>query len=281
MKCYYYLELYFTHVRIVGKGEVANKISSLLSSLGYIITGEKPNLYIVIGEIERALKFANKKVGLIFVSEDGEYIIPLKGESKGVSFISSIIADLLDSNLITTSRFSQKGLLSVDEFAWINALFTRNKEKVKELNKKLLERKRLYIYADGIPLITPEEYVKTETQSEADIIIGEGKCDKVILKPIKIIVGLYYTVKIPVEVLLYSIKVTLRSLFINENRVDVILTPANDNNIKQISRLLNAEHKVIDADTCEDMLYSYGGSILLKSARRAYGVTSCLAGLYL
>jgi len=274
--------LYFTLVKIVGKGEVADKISSLLSSLGYITSNEKSNLYIVVGEIEKALKFANRKpVGLIFVSEDGEYVIPLKGESKGVSFISSIIADLLNANLISTSKFSQQGLHSVEEFAWINALFTRDKDKIKELNRKLLERKRLYIYADGMPLVTPEEYVKIEVPCEADIVIGEGKCGEVVLKPIKMIVGLHYIEKIPTEVLLYSIKMTMKSLFINENRVDVILTPVNDNSIKQISKILNSEHKVIYADTCEDMLYSYGGRILLKSTRRAYGVFSCLAGLYL
>jgi len=38
---YYYLGLYFTRVKIMGEGEVANKISSLLSSLGYIISNEK------------------------------------------------------------------------------------------------------------------------------------------------------------------------------------------------------------------------------------------------
>lgn len=272
--------MYFTRVKIIGKRELANKISSLLTSLGYIVD-EKPNLYIVIGEIEKALKFANKKAGLIFVSEDGEYVIPLKGESKGVSFISSIIADLINSNLITTSKFSQLGLHSVEEFAWMNALFTRNKEKVKELNRKLLEKKRLYIYSDGIPIITPDEYIKIQTRCEADIVIGEGECGKVVLKPIKMIVGLHYIEKVPAEVLLYSIKMTMKSLFINENRVDVILTPVNDSGIKQISTLLNAEHKVLEAETCEDMLYNYGGKILLKNARRAYGITTCLAGLYL
>ena len=273
--------MYFTRVKLIGRGEVADKISSLLSSLGFIITNEKPNLYIVVGEIEKALKFADKKAGLVFVSEDEEYVIPLKGESKGVSFISSIIADLLNANLVTTSKFSQKGLHSVEEFAWINALFSKDKSKIKQLNKKLLERGRLYIYSDGVPLIIPEEYIKTEKQCEADIVIGEGKCSEVVLKPIKMIVGLYYTGKVPAGVLLYSIKMTLRSLFINENRVDVILTPIADNNIKQVSRMLNTEHKVINADSCEDMLYNYGGRILLKSAKRAYEVYSCLAGLYL
>jgi len=196
---------------------------------------KKSNSYIIARETEKALKFANKKAGLIFVPEDGEYVIPLKGESKGISFISSIFADLLNSNLITRSKFSQQGLHSVQEFARINALFTRNKEKVKELSKKLLERKRLYIYSDGTPLITPEEYVRAQTQCEADIVIGEGKCGEVVLKPIKMIIGLYYIERVPAGVLLYSIKITMKSLFINENRVDDILTPVNDNSIKQIS----------------------------------------------
>ncbi|BAK54756.1 hypothetical protein [Sulfurisphaera tokodaii] len=273
--------MYFTRVRVIGEGEIAKNISSLLSSLGYELSSGKPNLYIIVGEMERALKFVNRKAGVIFVSEDGEYVIPLKRESKGVSFIASIISDLLNANLISTSKFSQLGLYSVEEFSWVNALYTRNKEEVKKANKKLLDKKKLYVYSDGVSLMLPEGYIRVQTPCEADIIIGEGKCNGVLLKPIKMIVGLYYIEKIPFEVLLYSVKLTMKSLYVNENRVDVILTPVNDRNVKELSRLLNAEYMVINADSCEEMLYSYGGRILLKEVNRAYGVISCLAGLYL
>ncbi|BFH72596.1 hypothetical protein SJAV_05400 [Sulfurisphaera javensis] len=273
--------MYFTRVRVLGEGEIAKKISSILSTLGYELKPEKPNLYIIVGEIERALRFSNKKSGLIFVSEDGEYVIPLKGESKGVSFIASIIADTLNSNLITTSKFSQLGLYSVEEFSWLNALFTRHKEEIRQLNNKLIEKRKLYVYTDGLKLVFPEGYIKVETPCEADLIIGEGKCNGLVLKPIKIIVGLHYIERVPFEVLLYSIKLTMKSLYINENRVDVIVTPVNDRNVKEVSNLLNAEHVVINAETCEDMLYNYGGKILLKEVQRAYGVITCLAGLFL
>lgn len=273
--------MYFSQVKIIGKCDIAKRVSEFLSSLGYNISPEKPNLYIVVGEMEKALEFIKKKAGVILISCDGEYVIPLKGESKGVSFIASIISDFLSSNLILTSKFSQIGLYSVEEFAWINALYPNDRKKVVELNRKLLEKKRLYIYTNGTPIITSEEFIKVEAPCEADIIIGEGNCKGVIFKPMKMIVGLHYIEKIPQEVLLYSIKMTMKSIFVNENRVDVIVTPVNDRVIRDISKLLNAEYRIINADTCEGMLYNYGGKILLKSAKRSYGVFSCLASLYL
>ncbi|WP_156303706.1 hypothetical protein [Sulfuracidifex tepidarius] len=84
-----------------------------MDDLGYLITyPTKANVIIVIGSTETAIKYFNKLNRrknriLISISEDGSYVIPLIGETRGGSLLGSMISDLLGAELVLTSFFSQ------------------------------------------------------------------------------------------------------------------------------------------------------------------------------
>ncbi|TRM84954.1 hypothetical protein DJ526_11640 [Sulfolobus sp. A20-N-G8] len=64
-----------------------------------------------------------------------------------------------------------------------------------------------------------------KTKEEADVIISNNNLNdsqKLILKPFKIYVGINYIPSIPFEVLVYSVKMTLKSLYLMSNRIDYI-----------------------------------------------------------
>ncbi len=266
-------KLYYNKIRVIGNSSLADRIIKLLNEIGYFIVNESENLRVVVGPLSRAIKFANKPV--ILVTENGEYVIPVNREESGVSLIASLISDMIGGNLILTSKMAEKGVYSVQEFSWVNGLYWTNSEKVKELNKKILKSSKLTVYYDK-KIILPEGYSSVEKPCSADIVVGDYDCNSLVLKPYKVVMGLKYYSTIPPEVILYSIRLTLKSIYILNDRVDVIVSPVKDRNIINISTLLGAELFTIYGDTCESMLLQYGGKILLKGVKRAFGLETCL-----
>ena len=277
---YEYYELYFTRVKVIGKSEVAERIRDGLSSLGYFVVDKGENLRVVVGPISKAVKLADSKP-VISVSDDGEYVIPVNKLESGVSFVASIIADMINGVLILTSKTSEKGLYSVQEFSWVNGLYWVRKEGIREVNKKLVERGRVSVYSPSNSIFLPEGYERVDFPCNADIVIGENSCKSLTLLPYKVIVGLKFVQPIPLEVILYSIKLTLKSLYLNENRVDVIVTSSKNESINILGKIMGAEVVTIQGDTCESLLLSYGGKIILKGVKRAYGLETCLGVLRL
>ncbi|BCU69315.1 hypothetical protein [Stygiolobus caldivivus] len=273
--------MYFTKVRVIGVSGTAEKIREGLESLGYYITERGENLRVVVGPISKAVKYVNSKP-VISVSEDGEYIIPLTGIESGVSFVASVISDIIGGSLILTSKTSEKGLYSVQEFSWINGLYWLRRDGIKEVNRKLVERGSLLVYSSGFDnFILPEGYERADFPCDADIVIGENSCKGLTLMPYKVIVGLKFIQPIPVEVILYSIKLTLKSLYLNERRVDVIVTGVRNSTIGSLGKIMGSEVSVIEGDTCESLLLNYGGKTVLRGVKRAYGLETCLGVLRL
>jgi cobalt-precorrin 5A hydrolase len=271
--------LYFSKIKVIGNSSVAEKIRDFLSQLGYYVVDDDEEVRVVVGSLSRGLKYINNKP-VIVVSPSGNYVIPLHKEGK-VSFLASIIADLMDSTLVLTSKFAEMGLYSVQEFSWINGLYWKKYEKVKEVNKKLLEKGRVSVYVDDHVkrYYVPKEggYVISEYPCDADIIIGgDGSCSALYLYPYKVVVGLKYISPMPLEVILYSIKLTLKSIYLNENRLDVIVSSIGDRRLLELAKLFNAEVVKVSGDTCESLLLQYGGKIILKGVKRAFGLETCL-----
>ena len=272
--------MYFSKIKVIGNSSIAERIRDFLSQLGYYIVDDYEEVKVVVGPLSRGLKYVDKKP-VIVVSPSGNYVIPIYKENK-VSFLASIIADLLDSSLVLTSKYAEMGLYSVQEFSWINGLYWKVPEKVKEVNKKLLEKGRVSVYVNDDrkrKYYIPKEggYNVSEYPCNADIVIGdEGNCNALYLYPYRVIIGLKYISPIPLEVILYSIKLTLKSIYLNENRLDVIVSSVSDRRLSELAKLFNADVVRLDGDTCESLLLQYGGKIILKGVKRAYGLETCL-----
>lgn len=285
--------MYVSRIKIIAESsnELAKKVRNSLDELGYFIVDNKEEVQVYFYPIEeiiyRVKKFSTKTPVIIGVTDDGSYVIPLFKEKCGGSFIAGMIADLLGSQLILTSRTSQQGVYSIQEFAWINGLEIINGEKIDELEKKLLNSGKLKVYSN-IDIHTVEGYELTRKEEDADIIIKtdteeedkEIDDKKIIMKPLSLVIALSYSKDIPKEAIYYSIISTLKSINILRSTVNFIITSESKNGDKKIQDVAKSFNSTViyvkEKQPCEPSLDFVNARVILKKTKRAYGVLTCL-----
>jgi cobalt-precorrin 5A hydrolase len=285
--------LYVSRIKIIAESsnELAKKVRNSLDELGYFIVDNKEEVQVYFYPIEeiiyRVKKFSTKTPVIIGVTDDGSYVIPLFKEKCGGSFISGMIADLLGSQLILTSRTSQLGVYSIQEFAWINGLEIINGEKIDELEKKLLNSGKLKVYSN-IDIHTVEGYELTRKEEDADIIIKTDTEEedkeignkKIIMKPLSLVIALSYSKDTPKEAIYYSIISTLKSINILRSTVNFIITSESKNGDKKIQDIAKSFNSTViyvkEKQPCEPSLDFVNARVILKKTKRAYGVLTCL-----
>ncbi|BBG24587.1 hypothetical protein IC006_1916 [Sulfuracidifex tepidarius] len=285
------------------KGSATFKsVFEIMDDLGYLITyPTKANVIIVIGSTETAIKYFNKLNRrknriLISISEDGSYVIPLIGETRGGSLLGSMISDLLGAELVLTSFFSQNVISTLDEFLWVNGLKIINPETKSAVNRTLREEKKVRILVDCkcMELKINDGFEIVKELDKADIIvtkdyekyIGTGKA---ILKPREILFPIWFTNSTPLETIIYSIFTTMKSAFLFEKRVDKLFVPQHTNMkfLDGITHVLRTDVCKLDVEMyttdendymelCSHILSRNGGKLLLKPKKRAMGVITCL-----
>ena len=285
--------MYVSRIKIIAESsnELAMKVRNSLDELGYFIVDNKEEVQVYFYPIEeiiyRVKKFSTKTPVIIGVTDDGSYVIPLFKEKCGGSFIAGMIADLLGSQLILTSRTSQQGVYSIQEFAWINGLEIINREKIDELEKKLLNSGKLKVYSN-IDIHTVEGYELTRKEEDADIIIKtdteeedkEIDDKKIIMKPLSLVIALSYSKDTPKEAIYYSIISTLKSINILRSNVNFIITSESKNGDKKIQDIAKSFNSTViyvkEKQPCEPSLDFVNARVILKKTKRAYGVLTCL-----
>jgi cobalt-precorrin 5A hydrolase len=285
--------LYVSRIKIIAESsnELAKKVRNSLDELGYFIVDNKEEVQVYFYPIEeiiyRVKKFSTKTPVIIGVTDDGSYVIPLFKEKCGGSFIAGMIADLLGSQLILTSRTSQQGVYSIQEFAWINGLEIINGEKIDELEKKLLNSGKLKVYSN-IDIHTVEGYELTRKEEDADIIIKTDTEEedkeigdkKIIMKPLSLVIALSYSKDTPKEAIYYSIISTLKSINILRSTVNFIITSESKNGDKKIQDIAKSFNSTViyvkEKQPCEPSLDFVNARVILKKTKRAYGVLTCL-----
>jgi len=285
--------LYVSRIKIIAESsnELAKKVRNSLDELGYFIVDNKEEVQVYFYPIEeiiyRVKKFSTKTPVIIGVTDDGSYVIPLFKEKCGGSFIAGMIADLLGSQLILTSRTSQQGVYSIQEFAWINGLEIINREKIDELEKKLLNSGKLKVYSN-IDIHTVEGYELTRKEEDADIIIKTDTEEedkeigdkKIIMKPLSLVIALSYSKDTPKEAIYYSIISTLKSINILRSTVNFIITSESKNGDKKIQDVAKSFNSTViyvkEKQPCEPSLDFVNARVILKKTKRAYGVLTCL-----
>ncbi|BCS91787.1 MAG: cobalt-precorrin 5A hydrolase [Metallosphaera javensis (ex Sakai et al. 2022)] len=302
--------MYVSKIKIVSDpgNDLARTLSKRLEELGYYIVHENPEIYvffyplgITVRKIQGLIRDKATDPVVISVTDDGSYVIPVIKEHRGGSILGGIIADLMGSQLILTSRTSQMGIYSVEEFAWINGLEIDSKV-ADLLNFKLVKNGKLKFYLeDKLDLKPVEGFEPTDRLENADFVIGEECAELPTLRPIRLAMGLGYTTNAPVEVLYFSAVSTMKSIHIHERRLDFIAVPElkrGDEKIKKIGNMLGASIIYVPLDqirgrnqstpsrvarerfgvegVCEPSLEALGTKIVLKRTKRAYGVVTCL-----
>jgi cobalt-precorrin 5A hydrolase len=285
--------LYVSRIKIIAESsnELAKKVRNSLDELGYFIVDNKEEVQVYFYPIEeiiyRVKKFSTKTPVIIGVTDDGSYVIPLFKEKCGGSFIAGMIADLLGSQLILTSRTSQQGVYSIQEFAWINGLEIINGEKIDELEKKLLTSGKLKVYSN-IDIHSVEGYELTRKEEDADIIIKTDTEEedkeigdkKIIMKPLSLVIALSYSKDTPKEAIYYSIISTLKSINILRSTVNFIITSESKNGDKKIQDIAKSFNSTViyvkEKQPCEPSLDFVNARVILKKTKRAYGVLTCL-----
>ncbi|WP_373468504.1 cobalamin biosynthesis protein CbiG [Acidianus infernus] len=286
--------MYVSRIKIIAESsnELAKRVRNSLDELGYFIVDSKEEVQVYFYPIEeiiyRVKKFSTKTPVIIGVTDDGSYVIPLFKEKCGGSFIAGIIADLLGSQLVLTSRTSQQGVYSIQEFAWVNGLEIINREKIDELEKKLLNSGKLKVYSNNIDIHIVEGYELTRKEEDADIIIktdteeeDEEIDDKrIIMKPLSLVIGLSYSKDTPKEAIYYSIISTLKSINILRSTVNFIITSESKNGDKKIQDIAKSFNSTViyvkEKQPCEPSLDFVNARVILKKTKRAYGVLTCL-----
>ncbi|WWQ59882.1 cobalamin biosynthesis protein CbiG [Sulfolobus tengchongensis] len=278
------------------------QIRNLFNELGYPIVNYEPDIIISVNSINYTIrkyfrKFHNKII--INVVQDGSSVIPLTKEHLGGSLLASFLADSLGSNLILTTPTGVKGLYSVEEFSWLNGLSISNYNYkiASSLNRKLVKDGKINIYVDSYEghYTVYEGYNVVKDERDADLILTNAANSSYIIKsyntinnnfiliPAGIYVGLRYLESTPLEVLVYSIKMTLKSLYILNNRVDYIVVPQylrNDKKLDQLAKYYSSSivyvNEAEDFYSCNTLLEKIGVKVLLREVKRAFGVMTCL-----
>lgn len=275
---------------------LVKQIKGLFDEIGFYITEDNPDVIISVNSINYTImkyysKFRDKII--INVTADGSSVIPITKENLGGSFIAGFLADVIGSNLILTTTTSLKGLYSVEEFSWLNGLTILNYDPkfAKAINNKLVKNGNINVYANDNDnkYIMYEGYNIVKEESNADIIITDTdnfrnfSHDKLILSPAGIYIGLRYMPSTPLEVLIYTIKMTLKSIYILNNRVDYIVVPNTlqyDRKVQELVRYYSSTVIYVDdsdyEQSCNTLLNKLGVRILLKESKRAFGTFTCL-----
>ncbi|WP_231961248.1 MULTISPECIES: cobalamin biosynthesis protein CbiG [Sulfolobaceae] len=225
--------MYVSRILVEGSNkELVRQLKELFNELGYFIVEKEPDVIISVGSIYRTLnKYYTKYKDIIIinVTEDGNNVIPISRELSGGSFIGGIVADSLGANLTLTSSTSIRGLYSIQEFSWLNGfnIIKKYNKLLNYINHKLIKNGVINIYSEisSLKYVLYDGYTAVKTKEEADVIISNNNLNdsqKLILKPFKIYVGIKYIPSIPFEVLVYSVKMTLKSLYLMSNRIDYI-----------------------------------------------------------
>ncbi|MCY0883154.1 MAG: cobalamin biosynthesis protein CbiG [Acidianus infernus] len=286
--------MYVSRIKIIAESsnKLAKRVRNSLDELGYFIVDSKEEVQVYFYPIEeiiyRVKKFSTKTPVIIGVTDDGSYVIPLFKEKCGGSFIAGIIADLLGSQLVLTSRTSQQGIYSIQEFAWVNGLEIINREKIDELEKKLLNSGKLKVYPNNIDIHTVEGYELARKEEDADIIIKtdteeedkEIDDKRIIMKPLSLVIALSYSKDTPKEAIYYSIISTLKSINILRSTVNFIITSESKNGDKKIQDIAKSFNSTViyvkEKQPCEPSLDFVNARVILKKTKRAYGVLTCL-----
>ena len=297
--------LYVSKIKILA--DVDNKLAHVLKTsmeeLGYINVTDNPEIYIMFLPLEEAIKevasswiSGGHRSVMIDVTNDGNYVIPILNETRGGSIIGGLVADLMGAQLILTSRTAQLGLASIYEFAWINGLEVISYDDIDELDKRLISKGKLSVFLDvEMPLRLLDGYHQVSSPKEADIVIGDPETDGVNMRPLDITVGLVHDSGVPEEVIYFSVTNTLKSLNLNERRINFVVVPGLDKNRDtrgSLGRKLGASTIFVEdpevlgsankvegyskTTICESLLQYMGTRVVLRGARRAYGVVTCL-----
>ncbi|MEM4139438.1 MAG: hypothetical protein QW250_07900, partial [Sulfolobaceae archaeon] len=147
------------------------------------------------------------------------------------------------------------------------ALKPLNSYKIKEINNKFIRNKLIKIYNDDLTrdYYIPDGYESTNSPENADIIISEKNYwlkEKLILKPIQVIVGVLYKKNVPEQVIKNVIELTNKSIGISPRRVDKIIRKEFEEDIK--------------LNICKSLLLTNNARIILKPSKRALNVYTCL-----
>ncbi|QGA55051.1 cobalamin biosynthesis protein CbiG [Sulfolobus sp. E5-1-F] len=289
--------LYVSRILVNGiNKDLVKQIKGLFSELGYSVVNNDPDIIISVDSINNTIrkyfqKFRNKII--INVVQDGSSVIPLTKEHLGGSLISSFLADSLGANLILTTSTGVKGLYSVEEFSWLNgfSIYKYDHKVVNSLNKKLVTEGKINVYLDSYEgnYILYDGYSLVGRRATADLVISthvdnaEENTDKLYLIPAGIYVGIKYLESTPLDVLVYSLKMTLKSLYILNDRIDYIVVSSSFQNDKKLNQLSKYYYSktiyVSDVDelySCETLLKKLQVKVLLRDVRRAFGVITCL-----
>lgn len=272
--------------------ELAAKLAKTLDELGYFIENKDGVDAIIyfksIGEVvsEVLANNALKDKIIISVTEDGNYVIPILGEEIGGSIIGGIVADILSSQLVLTSKTSQLGVYSIREFAWINAIKFLNPDEIPIYEKKLIKEGKLKVFSEDLGIAIIEGYETTDDVDKADIVITSDENleigGKLVAKPLQLAIALDYQNDVPKEALYFAIASTLKSISIKRRKVDFLIVPKekeNEAKIKEVSKFFNSIVIYVptekEGQICNSLCFT-NSKIVLKQTKRAYGVYTCL-----
>ncbi|QPG50453.1 cobalt-precorrin 5A hydrolase [Saccharolobus solfataricus] len=290
--------MYVSRILVNGVNkDLVKQIKGLFSELGYWIVYNDPDIIISVNSINNTIrkyfaKFHNKII--INVVPDGSSVIPLTKEHSGGSLISSFLADSLGANLVLTTSTGVKGLYSVEEFSWLNgfSIYGYDRKIVNSLNKKLVTEGKVNVYVDSYKgnYILYDGYSLVDHKTKADLIISENvdsmedkSSNRLYLIPSGIYIGIRYLESTPLDVLVYSLRMTLKSLYILNDRIDYIVVPSSLKNDKKLHQITKYYYyniiygsDVDERSSCEALLKELKVKVLLKDVRRAFGVITCL-----
>lgn len=292
--------MYISKIKIIAEKHnvISKKLANTLDELGYFILNEKEydaDVFVYFNSVEETVKdilshknLANKVV--ISVAEDGSYVIPLLNEKNGGSIIGEIIADILNSELILTTKTSQIGLYSIEEFSWINAVKILNPEKIPLYEQKMIKEGRLKVFSEDLGIAPIEGYEITDEINKADIVItfseeylSSEHNGKLLAKPLQLAVALEYNDNVPRDALYFAIISTLKSINIKRRKLDFLLVSKrkeNDERIKEISKLFNAMIIYVSerrgGEICKPLINFLRSNVILKKTKRGYGIYTCL-----
>ena len=148
---------------------------------------------IAVRTIAPYIKSKTQDPAVVVMDEKGKNVISLlSGHEGGANRIAREIAGFLGTNPVITTATDLNGLTPVDVFAGENGLEVETPGLLPALSARHLGKRALAVYTD-IDIELPDDYIKTDSPREADLLITDKVFDEIkcgfYLRPKSLVLG--------------------------------------------------------------------------------------------
>ncbi len=147
---------------------------------------------IVVRAVAPLIRDKQKDPAVLVLDEKGKHVVSLLGgHESGANRLAEEIARVLGARTVITTATDMSSLTPIDVFAGTNGLVIEPRELLPEISSRHLREGGLKVFPD-CPIRLPDDYIRVNDISEADVVISFREMDKkaLYLRPRTLVAGI-------------------------------------------------------------------------------------------